>query len=90
MLAAGNTAARARQAALATGLAFLLGMAVPSLVGGAMGAMTLALPFASGVLLYVVLGQILPMALRHGTGVPLVVAGALVFGIVERLLPHGH
>lgn len=90
VLASGNSAARARQAAFATGIAFMLGMAVPAVVGGALGTVSLALPFASGVLLYVVLGQLLPMALRTPAGVGLVLAGALVFGLVERLLPHSH
>lgn len=90
VLAAGNSAKRARQAAFATGLAFLLGMGLQTAIGSALGALALALPFASGVLLYVVLGQILPLALRQAAGVPLVVAGALIFGIVERLLPHSH
>lgn len=90
VLASGHSAARARVAALATGAAFLLGTLVPPLLGGALGAMTVALPFAAGVLLYVVLGQLLPIALRTANGVPLVAVGALVFGLVERLLPHSH
>ncbi|MFN3429541.1 MAG: ZIP family metal transporter [Candidatus Sericytochromatia bacterium] len=90
VLASGNSAKLARRAAIATGVAFLLGMLVPMVVGNAFGLMTLVLPFTAGVLLYVVLGQLMPVALRSASGVPLVIAGALVFGIVERLLPHAH
>ena len=90
VLAAGNDARDAKRASIATGVAFLLGMAVPLLLGGASGSLGIALPLASGVLLYVVLGQVVPVALRTASGVPLVVAGALVFGLIERLLPHGH
>lgn len=90
VLASGNSAKLARRAAIATGVAFLLGMLVPTVIGGAAGSLALALPFATGVLLYVVLGQLMPVALKTATGVPLVVAGALIFGLVERLLPHTH
>ena len=90
VLAAGNHARHARRAAIATGVAFMLGMALPLALGGASGSLGIALPLASGVLLYVVLVQIVPIALGTSRGVPLVVAGALIFGLVERLLPHGH
>ncbi len=90
VLAAGNPAHYARRAAIATGVAFMAGMAVPLALGGASGSLGVALPLASGVLIYVVLAQVVPVALRTASGVPLVVAGALVFGLVERLLPHGH
>lgn len=92
VLASGNSAKLARRAAIATGLAFLLGMVVPLMLQGVVGVgmMTVVLPFAAGVLLYVVLGQLMPVALRTANGVPLVIAGALIFGIVERLLPHSH
>lgn len=90
VLAAGNPARYARRAAIATGVAFMLGMAVPLVLGGASGSLGVALPLASGVLLYVVLAQVVPVALRTTSGVPLVAAGALVFGVLERLLPHAH
>lgn len=90
VLAAGNPAHYARRAAIATGVAFLLGMAVPLALGGASGSLGIALPLASGVLLYVVLVQVVPVALHSKGGVPLIVAGALIFGLIERLLPHGH
>lgn len=90
VLAAGSSHRLARRAALATGIAFLLGMALPLALGGATGTLTYALPLASGVLLYVVLAQLVPVALRTSSGVPLVVAGALLFGLVERLMPHTH
>jgi zinc transporter ZupT len=90
VLAAGNDPKYAHRASIATGVAFLLGMAVPLALGGATGSLGIALPLASGVLLYVVLAQVVPVALRTASGVPLVVVGALVFGLVERLLPHGH
>lgn len=90
VLAAGNPARHARRAAIATGVAFMLGMALPLALGGASGSLGIALPLASGVLLYVVLVQIVPIALGTSRGVPLVVAGALIFGLIERLLPHGH
>lgn len=90
VLAAGNPARHARRAAIATGVAFMLGMALPLALGGASGSLGIALPLASGVLLYVVLVQIVPIALGTSRGVPLVVAGALIFGLIERLLPHSH
>lgn len=90
VLAAGSSSKHAQRAAIATGVAFLLGMGVPLLIGGATGTLGIALPIASGVLLYVVIAQIVPIALRSASGVPLVMAGALVFGIVEKLLPHSH
>lgn len=90
VLAAGRSRRLATRAAIATGVAFLAGLALPLLVGGATGTLSFALPLASGVLLYVVLGQLVPVALRTPTGVPLVVAGAVLFGLVERLLPHAH
>jgi zinc transporter ZupT len=90
VLASGNSAKLARRAAIATGVAFLLGMVIPMLLHGVVGTMTVVLPFAAGVLLYVVLGQLMPVALRTASGVPLVIAGALIFGLVERLLPHSH
>ena len=74
----------------ATALAFLAGMAVPFLLGSAVGSMAFALPVAAGVLLYIVLGQLLPVAMRTANGVPLVVAGALIFGLVVQLIPHTH
>lgn len=90
VLASGNSAKLARRAAVATGVAFMLGMIVPMLLQGSLGSMVMVLPFAAGVLLYVVLGQLMPVALRTANGVPLVIAGALIFGVVERLLPHTH
>jgi zinc transporter ZupT len=90
VLASGSSAKLARRAAIATGVAFMLGMLVPTLLNGMLGSMTFALPFAAGVLLYVVLGQLMPVALRTANGVPLVVVGALLFGLVERLVPHTH
>lgn len=90
VLAAGSTAKRARMAAAATAVAFLAGMAVPFLLGSAVGSMAFALPVAAGVLLYIVLGQLLPVAMRTANGVPLVVAGALIFGLVVQLIPHTH
>lgn len=90
VLAAGNSAKHAQRAAIATGVAFLLGMAVPLLLGGGAGSLGVALPVASGVLLYVVLAQVVPVALRLPTGVPLIASGALIFAALERVLPHTH
>ncbi|MEB3283842.1 MAG: ZIP family metal transporter [Candidatus Sericytochromatia bacterium] len=90
VLAAGSSHQLARRAALATGLAFLLGLALPLALGGATGTLAYALPLAAGVLLYVVLAQLIPVTLRTPTGVPLVVTGAMLFGVVERLMPHTH
>lgn len=90
VLAAGRSRRLAHRAAIATGAAFLLGLALPLVLGGATGTLGFALPLAAGVLLYVVLGQLVPVALRTPTGVPLVAAGAMLFGVVERLLPHTH
>jgi zinc transporter ZupT len=90
VLAAGRSKRLAHRAAIATGAAFLLGLGLPLALGGATGTLGFALPLASGVLLYVVLGQLVPVALRTQTGVPLVIAGAALFGLVERLLPHTH
>ncbi|MEB3329611.1 MAG: ZIP family metal transporter [Candidatus Sericytochromatia bacterium] len=90
VLAAGRSKRLAHRAAIATGAAFLLGLGLPLALGGATGTLGFALPLAAGVLLYVVLGQLVPVALRTPTGVPLVLAGAMLFGVVERLLPHAH
>lgn len=90
VLASGNSAKLARRAAIATGAAFMLGLVLPIALNGALGSMSFALPFAAGVLFYVVLGQLMPVALRTANGVPLVVVGALIFGLIERLLPHSH
>ncbi|MEB3197494.1 MAG: ZIP family metal transporter [Candidatus Sericytochromatia bacterium] len=90
VLAAGRSRRLAHRAAIATGAAFLLGLGLPLALGGATGTLGFALPLAAGVLLYVVLAQLIPVALRTANGVPLVLSGAVLFGLLERLLPHSH
>lgn len=90
VLASGHSAVWARRAAVAVSVCFVLGLLVPGMMGVALGDMAMALPFAAGILLYVVLGQLLPVALQERNGVPLVVAGVVIFEVLSRLLPHSH
>jgi ZIP family zinc transporter len=90
VLAAGSSAKAARRAAIAVGVSLLLGIAFAGLLGTAMGFMGAALPFAAGVIFYVVLNQLLPVAMRTPLGVPLFFGVACLFGVVERLVPHTH
>lgn len=81
--AAGGTRGMARRAAIATGLALLAGVVAPMLLGPLTAH---ALPFASGILLYVTLGQLVPAA----AGSTLIVAGGALFWLLSQLLPHAH
>lgn len=90
VLASGNSKKWARRAAFATGASIMLGMLVPSVIGGVAGTAAYALPVAAGVLLYVVLVQMVPLALRSAKGVPLLIVGAAIFEVIERFIPHTH
>ncbi|MCB0391057.1 MAG: ZIP family metal transporter [Bdellovibrionales bacterium] len=48
------------------------------------------LPFASGVLLYVSIGHLLPIALKNRGGIFIVVLGALVMSLIKQFLGHIH
>lgn len=90
LLAAGSSRSAARRAVLGVGAALMLGVLVPTVGGQAFGLTALALPFSVGVLLYVVLAQLAPVALRVRGGVPAMAAGAAFFWAVSVLSPHHH
>lgn len=90
LLAAGSSRAAAQRAVVGVGVALMLGVLVPTLAGEALGLTALALPFSAGVLLYVVLAQLAPVALRVRGGVPAMAMGAALFWVVSVLSPHHH
>lgn len=90
LLAAGSSRGAAQRAVLGVGAALMLGVLVPTLAGSALGLTTLALPFSAGVLLYVVMAQLAPVALRVRGGVPAMALGAAFFWAISALSPHHH
>lgn len=87
VLASSQSKLLARRAAIAAGASFLLGI----LAAHALGAfLSLALPFACGVLLYVTLGQLVPVALRAPRGLGYMALGAAIFLGIIQLFPHSH
>ena len=86
-LAAGASQKTARRAVLAVGFAFLLGAAMPMLLGG----WTIyALPLAAGILLFVAFAQLIPASAGSRAGTWLVLSGGLLFWIISRLIGHAH
>jgi zinc transporter ZupT len=88
--AAGYTPRRAAQAAFAVGAALLAGMVATRVLGGALGALEAALPFAAGVIMHVLTSQLMPAAQRLRHGLPLLAGMAVLFAALEGLLPHTH
>jgi hydrogenase/urease accessory protein HupE len=68
----------------------LAGVLAASLLGEALGHGAVALPFAAGVITHVVLTQLVPVAMRHRLGLPLLLGVAIAVGMFERLIPHTH
>lgn len=87
VLASGGSARIARRMTLLTGSAFFVGALVPMILGP-VGAV--ALPLASGILLFVALGQLIPASAITPAGAWLVLAGGSGFWLLERLIAHGH
>lgn len=90
LLAAGGSAVAAKRAAVAMGASLLAGILAASLLGEAIGTGAAALPFAAGVITHVVLTQVVPVAMRHRLGLPVLLGVAVALGVFERLVPHTH
>ncbi|MEB3221096.1 MAG: ZIP family metal transporter [Candidatus Sericytochromatia bacterium] len=90
LLAAGASREAARRAAAAVALALLAGVGLAAGLGGVLGGSAAVLALASGVIAYVVLGQLVPVALRAPGGLWLMLAVVVALALVERQWPHGH
>ncbi|MNY25518.1 ZIP Zinc transporter [compost metagenome] len=81
-MAGGGSPRNARRAALAMGLAFLVGTTLPLVLGPLSAS---ALPFSAGVLLYVALTELIPSVSTSGKGAGLVLAGSAGYFLLEQL-----
>ncbi|MEB3198206.1 MAG: ZIP family metal transporter [Candidatus Sericytochromatia bacterium] len=90
LLAAGASRAAARRAATVVACALLGGVLVASGLGGALGGSATVLALASGVIAYVVLGQLVPVALRAPGGLWLMLGVTAALALFEHLWPHSH
>ena len=90
LLAAGGSRAAAQRAVWAVAIALLAGVGAALALGSALGAPAAVLALASGVIAYVVLGQLVPVALRAPGGLWLMLAVVAVLGSFESFWPHSH
>ncbi|MCM0606884.1 MAG: ZIP family metal transporter [Xanthomonadaceae bacterium] len=77
VLATGGKLKVARRASVATAIACLVGGLIPLFGFGLTNFYWL--PLSCGILLYVSLGQLIPAATSHGTGIRWIVTGSVIF-----------